>query len=59
MKQMISQNSAAMFLAHVSPASLLDGSNKRIRIKQKLCRGGGLATYIDAVFSGILKKVVK
>jgi hypothetical protein len=27
------QNSAAMFLTHVSPASLLDGSSRRIRIE--------------------------
>jgi hypothetical protein len=34
MKQMLRrQNSAAMFLTHVSPASLLDGSSRRIRIE--------------------------
>jgi hypothetical protein len=50
------QNSAAVFLTHVSPASLLDGSGRRIRIKYKLCRGGRLATYIDAVGSETLQK---
>jgi hypothetical protein len=47
MKQMLRmQNSAAMFLTHVSPASLIDGSasSRRIRIEQKLCRGSRLAT---------------
>jgi hypothetical protein len=41
MKQMLRrQNSAAMFLTHVSPASLLAGS----------------AIYIDAIQSEMLKK---
>jgi hypothetical protein len=39
------QNSAAMFLTHVSPASLLDGSSRRIRIEYKLCRGSRFATH--------------
>jgi hypothetical protein len=57
MKQMLRrQNSAAMFLTHVSPASLLDASGRRIRIEYKLCRGSGLTTYIDAILTEILKK---
>jgi hypothetical protein len=44
-KMLCKQNSAAMFLTHVSPASLLDGFSRRIRIEQKLCRGSRLATY--------------
>jgi hypothetical protein len=44
-----------MFLTHVSPASLLDGSSRRIRFEYKLCRGSRLATYIDAILSEILK----
>jgi hypothetical protein len=32
-KMLCKQNSAAMFLTHVSPASLLDGSSRRIRIE--------------------------
>jgi hypothetical protein len=39
------QNSAAMFLTHVSSASLLDGSSRRIRIEWKLCRCSRLATH--------------
>jgi hypothetical protein len=39
------QNSAAMFLTHGSPASLLDGCSRRIRIEQKFCRGSGLVTH--------------
>jgi hypothetical protein len=53
------QNSAAMFLTHVSPASLLDSSSRRIRIELKLCRGSRLSTYIDAILSEMLKSVVK
>jgi hypothetical protein len=43
-KMLCKQNSAVMFLSHVSPASLLDGSSRRIRIEKKLCRGSRLAT---------------
>jgi hypothetical protein len=32
-KMLCRQNSAAMFLTHVSPASLLDGFSRRIRIE--------------------------
>jgi hypothetical protein len=49
------QNSAAMFLTHVSPASLLDGSgsSRRIRIEYKLCRSSRLANY----YSKALKRL--
>jgi hypothetical protein len=51
MKEMYcKQNSVAMFLTHVSPASLLDGSE--IRIEEKLCRGSGLTIH----YSKALKK---
>jgi hypothetical protein len=43
-KMLCEQNSAPIFLTHVSPASLLDGSSRRIRIEKKLCRGSRLAT---------------
>jgi hypothetical protein len=32
-KMLCRQNSAAMFLTHVFPASLLDGSSRRVRIE--------------------------